>query len=57
MEFKTAEAKFDFKKQVLIGDKSVVGKKKDSTIKSQGFKIFNKENKIIFTGKSHLSLK
>ena len=57
MEFKTAEAKFDFKKQVLIGDKLVVGKKKDSTIKSQGFKIFNKENKIIFTGKSHLSLK
>ena len=56
MKFNTTEAKFDFKKQVLSGENSITGKRNDSIIKSEGFKILNKENKIIFTGKSYLTL-
>ena len=56
MKFNTSKAKFDFKKQTLTGNQKVVGIRNDSKIKSEGFKIFNKENKIIFTGKSYLTL-
>ena len=56
MKFETSVAKFDFKKQTLMGNESVIGRKKDSIIKSEGFKIINKENKIIFLGKSYLTL-
>ena len=56
MKFNTSKAKFDFKKQTLSGNQKVVGIRNDSKIKSEGFKIFNKENKIIFTGKSYLTL-
>jgi len=56
MKFETSEAKFDFRKQILIGNESVIGRKNDSIIKSEGFKIINKENKVIFFGKSYLTL-
>ena len=56
MKFETSVAKFDFKKQILMGNESVIGRKKDSIIKSEGFKIINKENKVIFLGKSYLTL-
>ena len=52
----TTEVFFDFKDQILFGDKTVRGIKNNSTIVSQGIKIFNKENKIIFTGKTKLLL-
>ena len=57
MKFETSVAKFDFKKQILTGNESVIGRKNDSIIKSEGFKIINKENKVIFFGKSYLTLK
>ena len=56
MKFETSVAKFDFKKQILMGNESVIGRKNDSIIKSEGFKIINKENKVIFFGKSYLTL-
>ena len=56
MKFETSVAKFDFRKQILIGNESVIGRKSDSIIKSEGFKIINKENKVIFFGKSYLTL-
>ena len=57
IKFETSVAKFDFRKQILTGNESVIGRKNDSVIKSEGFKILNKENKIIFFGKSYLTLK
>ena len=56
LKFETSVAEFDFSKQILTGNKSVIGRKNDSTIKSEGFKIINKENKVIFIGKSYLTL-
>ena len=56
IKFETSIAKFDFKKQILVGNESVIGRKNDSIIKSEGFKIINKENKVIFFGKSYLTL-
>ena len=56
IKFETSIAKFDFKKQTLVGNESVIGRKNDSIIKSEGFKIINKENKVIFFGKSYLTL-
>ena len=56
IKFETSVAKFDFRKQTLTGNESVIGRKNDSIIKSEGFKIINKENKIIFLGKSYLTL-
>ncbi|MEE2694846.1 MAG: LPS export ABC transporter periplasmic protein LptC [Pseudomonadota bacterium] len=55
--FNTSEVYFDFKKELLFGKKKVEGKKKNSLIISEGLKIFNRENKIIFTGKTKLTLK
>ena len=57
MVFKTSEMQFDFKKETLSGDKRVTGEKKNSFIHSEGFEIFDKGKKIIFTGKSKLILK
>jgi len=57
LEFKTSKAFFDFKKEILFSNTDVVGKKKQSLIKAEGFKILNKTNKIIFTGKSKLILR
>ena len=56
IEFLTSEAFFDFKKEILFSNQSVTGKKDGSTIVAEGFKIFNKKNKIIFSGKSKLIL-
>ena len=56
LNFDTTEAKFDFRKEILSGNKKVIGKKDNSTIISEGFRMINKENKIIFTGKSRLIL-
>ena len=56
MKFETSVAKFDFRKQILTGNESVIGRKNDSVIKSEGFKIINKENKVIFLGKTYLTL-
>ena len=57
LKFSTTEVLFDFKEQVLFGEKSVSGYRNNSKIDSQGIKILNKENKIIFTGKTKLLLK
>ena len=56
MKFKTTEMDFDFKDEVLFGNKKVQGEKNNSIIVSEGFKIFNKGEKIFFTGKSKLTL-
>ena len=57
LKFSTTEVLFDFKDQVLFGEKAVSGYRNNSKIDSQGIKILNKENKIIFTGKTKLLLK
>ncbi len=56
LKFNTSEIFFDFKKEILTGNKKVKGREKNSFIESEGFKMFNKENKIIFTGKAKLIL-
>ena len=56
MTFTTSEMYFDFKKEVLSGNKKVNGKKNNSVIVSQGFKIFNNGEQIFFTGKTKLKL-
>ena len=38
------------------GKIKIIGQQNNSTIKAEGFKVFNRENKIIFTGKSSLTL-
>ena len=55
--FFVREVFFDFKEQVLFGEKAVSCYKNNSKIDSQGIKILNKENKIIFKGKTKLLLK
>ena len=57
LEFKTSKAFFDFKKEILFSNTDVIGRKRHSLIKAEGFKILNKKNKIIFTGKSKLILR
>ena len=56
MTFTTSEMYFDFKKEVLSGNKRVDGKKNNSVIVSEGFKIFNNGEQIFFTGKTKLKL-
>ena len=56
MTFTTSEIYFDFKKEVLSGNKRVNGKKNNSVIVSDGFKILNKGEQIFFTGKTKLKL-
>ena len=56
MVFNTSEMYFDFKKEILLGDKKVEGKKNNSIIISEGFKILNNGNQIHFTGKTRLLL-
>ena len=55
--FETSEATMDFKKKLVLGQEKVTGKKKNSTILSEGFEIEQKKNKIIFKGKSKLVLR
>ena len=57
LNFSTTEVFFDFKDQILFGEEKVVGIQNNSRISSEGIKIINKENRIIFTGKSKLLLK
>ena len=56
MTFTTSEMYFDFKKEILSGNKRVNGKKNNSVIVSEGFKIFNNGEQIFFTGKTKLKL-
>ena len=56
MTFTTSEMYFDFKKEVLSGNNKVNGKKNNSVIVSEGFKIFNNGEQIFFTGKTKLKL-
>ena len=56
MTFTTSEMYFDFKKEVLSGNKKVNGRKNNSVIVSEGFKIFNNGEQIFFTGKTKLKL-
>ena len=56
MIFNTSEMYFDFKKEVLIGDRKVRGEKNNSIIISEGFKVTNNGDKIFFTGKTKLKL-
>ncbi len=56
MIFNTSEMYFDFKKEILSGNNRVKGKKNNSTIVSEGFKIINNGDKIFFTGKTKLIL-
>ena len=55
MTFTTSEMYFDFKKEVLSGNKRVNGKN-NSVIISEGFKIFDNGEQIFFTGKTKLKL-
>ena len=57
MIFRTSEMMFDFNKETLSGNKKVTGEKKNSIILSEGFEIFDRGEKIIFTGKSKLVFK
>ena len=54
MKFNTSEMDFDFKDEVLFGNKKVEGKKNNSYIVSEGFKIFNQGEKIFLKGKTKL---
>ena len=56
MIFTTSEMYFDFKKEVLSGNKKVNGKKNNSVIVSEGFKILDDGEQIFFTGKTKLRL-
>ena len=56
MTFTTSEMYFDFKKEILSGNKRVNGKKNNSVIVSEGFKILNNGEQIFFTGKTKLKL-
>ena len=56
MTFTTSEMYFDFKKEILSGNERVNGKKNNSVIVSEGFKIFNSGEQIFFTGKTKLKL-
>ena len=56
MTFTTSEMYFDFKKEILSGHKRVNGKKNNSIIVSEGFKILNNGEQIFFTGKTKLKL-
>ncbi len=56
MTFNTSKMYFDFKKEIVSGDEKIEGEKNNSLIVSEGFKIFNKGQKIIFTGKSKLTV-
>ena len=56
MEFNTSEIYFDFKKEILLGEKKVEGKKENSYIVSEGFRILENGEKIFFTGKTKLIL-
>ena len=56
MTFTTSEMYFDFKKEILFGNKKVNGEKNNSVIVSEGFKIINNGEQIFFTGKTKLKL-
>ena len=56
MTFTTSEMYFDFKKEILSGNKRVNGKRNNSVIVSEGFKILNNGEQIFFTGKTKLKL-
>ena len=56
MTFTTSEMYFDFKKEILSGNKRVNGKRNNSIIVSEGFKILNNGEQIFFTGKTKLKL-
>ena len=56
MTFTTSQMYFDFKREILSGNKRVNGKKNNSVIVSEGFKIFNNGEQIFFTGKTKLKL-
>ena len=56
MIFTTSEMYFDFKKEILSGNKKVNGKKNNSIIVSEGFRVLNNGEQIFFTGKTKLKL-
>ena len=56
MTFTTSEMYFDFKKEILSGNKRVNGKRNNSVIVSEGFKILHNGEQIFFTGKTKLKL-
>ena len=56
MIFTTSEMYFDFKKEILSGNKKVNGKKNNSIIVSEGFRVLNNGEQIFFTGKTKLEL-
>ena len=56
MIFTTSEMYFDFKKEILSGNKRVNGKKNNSIIVSEGFRVLNNGEQIFFTGKTKLKL-
>lgn len=55
-EFHTALALIDLAKGAAYGDKTVEAHGPSGSVKSQGFQIFDKGARIIFTGKSTLTL-
>jgi lipopolysaccharide export system protein LptC len=55
-EFHTATALVDLSKGAAFGDQAVEGQGPFGTIKSLGFQVFDKGARIIFTGRSTLTL-
>jgi len=55
-EFKTAEARLDFRKGAATGNKPIRGQGPFGTIEADGFQVMGNGDRIIFTGKSRLIL-
>ncbi len=53
-EFHTTEAQFDLGRKSATGDKPVRGQGPLGTVESEGFRIYDNGNRIIFTGVSHM---
>lgn len=55
--FTTGRAHVDFSAETARGDAPVAGTGPSGTIRAEGFRILNKGDTIVFTGRSHLLLK
>lgn len=56
-EFKTLSAHIDFVTNYAEGDDPVQGQGPAGDIRSQGFRIYDKGERVLFTGKTHLLLR
>jgi len=56
MSFRTATAHVDLKAKIAAGSDPVEGQNQNWELTSQGFRVLNNGNLIIFTGRSHMTL-